>query len=268
MTIPSFSENQLEQICRTLADAYSHSELTDLLHGCNIPENGGSPKWQRALLALGAKQKSDKCGNNVAAFIQRAMDPVRFVGNPDAFSEIRTKLNAVLAFCALRLEEDRKLRQVSAADTLTEAQRMADELRSELRGRGVHADVLRFCRAELLEANPPNYFHAVLEATKSVAQKIRDKTGLTDDGAPLVDHGFSLNKPLLAINSLQTESEKAEHAGFANMLKGMFGTFRNPTGHAPRVLWKLEKRDALDLLSLVSYLHRRLDQAVRTHHNP
>jgi uncharacterized protein (TIGR02391 family) len=145
---------------------------------------------------------------------------------------------------------------------------MADELRSELRRRGVHADVLAFCRAELLEANPPNYFHAVLEATKSVAQKIRARAGLIEDAAELVDRVFSLKGPLLAINSLQTESEKAEHTGFANMMKGMFGTFRNPASHAPRILWKVDKQDALDLLSLVSYLHRRLDQAVRTHNNP
>jgi len=41
--------------------------------------------------------------------------------------------------------------------------------------RGIAGDVLRFCRPELLEGN---YFHAVFEATKSVAQKLRDRTGL------------------------------------------------------------------------------------------
>jgi Protein of unknown function (Hypoth_ymh) len=53
--------------------------------------------------------------------------------------------------------------------------------------------------------------------------------------------------------------KKSEQKGFANLLKGMFGTFRNPTGHAPKIIWKIEEQDALDLLSLVSYLHRRLD---------
>ena len=91
---------------------------------------------------------------------------------------------------------------------------------------------------------------------------------MAEDGAQLVERALSLNKPLLAINSLQTESEKAEHTGLANLLKGMFGTFRNPVSHSPRVLWKVEKQDALDLLCLVSYLHRRLDQAVGTHNNP
>ena len=64
---------------------------------------------------------------------------------------------------------------------------------------------------------------------------------------------------MLAINTLRTDTEKSEQSGFANLLKGAFGTFRNPTGHAPKITWKMEEQDALDLLSLVSYLHRRLD---------
>jgi uncharacterized protein (TIGR02391 family) len=268
MRIAEFTKNQLEQICRVLADAYTHRELTDLLGALRIRENGGSPKWQRALLALEAKQQADGCGNNVAAFIQRAMDPVGFVRNAERFSDLRAELNEVLAFCGLRLGEEGKLHQGPTAGTVTEVQRMADELRSELRRRYVHVDVLTFCRAELMEASPPNYFHAVLEATKSVAQKIRDKTGLAEDAAELVDRAFSLKRPLLAINSLRTQSEQAEHTGLANIMRGMFGTFRNPTGHAPRILWKVDRQDALDLLSLVSYLHRRLDQAVRTHNAP
>ncbi|HEY2975864.1 MAG TPA: TIGR02391 family protein [Pyrinomonadaceae bacterium] len=126
--------------------------------------------------------------------------------------------------------------------------------------RKVHPDVLRFCRPELLQEN---YFHAVFEATKSVAQKIRDKTGLTGDGAEIVDRAFGVGNPLLAINTLQTETEQSEQKGFANLLKGVFGTFRNVTGHAPKIFWPISEQDALDILSIISYLHRRLDAAVR-----
>jgi hypothetical protein len=50
------------------------------------------------------------------------------------------------------------LRAAGAARTLTEAEQRADRLQNELR-RQVHADVLKFCRAELLQENS---FHAVL----------------------------------------------------------------------------------------------------------
>lgn len=62
----------------------------------------------------------------------------------------------------------------------------------DLTRRGVHPDVLRFCRAELV-AN--NYFHAMLEATKSIADKLRAKTGLTEDGANLVDAALAGSTP-------------------------------------------------------------------------
>ncbi|WP_257976691.1 TIGR02391 family protein [Vibrio parahaemolyticus] len=42
----------------------------------------------------------------------------------------------------------------------------------------------------------------------------------------------------------------------------MFGTFRNTTAHAPKVTWLIDERDALDILSMVSLVHRRLDKAI------
>jgi uncharacterized protein (TIGR02391 family) len=45
------------------------------------------------------------------------------------------------------------------------------------------------------------------------------------------------------------------------LIKGMFGTFRNTTAHAPKVSWPIDLDDALDLLTLASMLHRRLDSS-------
>jgi len=118
--------------------------------------------------------------------------------------------------------------------------------------------LLRFCREELLA---DNYFHAVMEAVKSVADKLRARTGLTDDGAALVDRAFTANPPMLAINPLKTESKKMEQKGFAHLLRGTFGMFRNPTAHEARINWPMTKDDAEDLFSLVSLIHRRLDAA-------
>lgn len=129
-------------------------------------------------------------------------------------------------------------------------------MRADLEGRGVHPDVLAFCRAELLA---DNYFHAVQEAVKSVGDKIRNKTGLTDDGGVLIDRAFGGDPPLIAINARRTASEKSEQSGFANLVKGVFGMFRNPTAHGARIHWEMSKTDAEDLLTIVSLIHRRLD---------
>ena len=118
--------------------------------------------------------------------------------------------------------------------------------------------MLRFCREELVA---DDYFHAVLEAVKSIADKIRTRTGLTDDGNTLIDRALGGELPMLAINPLKTESEKSEQKGFANLLRGTFGMFRNTTAHEARIHWPIGKEDAEDLLSLVSLIHRRLDAA-------
>jgi uncharacterized protein (TIGR02391 family) len=256
------SDNQLEAVCLVLGDTatgLTGTQIGTLLARCGIDDPlPGITKRKRLFEALHAKQKHDTCANNVLAFIQTAMDPARFVGNAESFGTIRDRLNEALAFSGFQLGEDGKLKAVTQAQTLTQAQERAGRLKAELTRRKVHSDVLQFCRAELLQEN---YFHAVFEATKSVAEKIRAKTGLTGDGAEIVDRAFGIGAPMLAINTLRSETEQSEQKGFANLLRGMFGTFRNVTAHAPRIIWPISEQDALDLLSLVSYLHRRLDAA-------
>jgi uncharacterized protein (TIGR02391 family) len=148
-------------------------------------------------------------------------------------------------------------------DSAQPSPRCAD-MRNELLRRQVHGDVLKFCTAELVK---DDYFHAVLEATKSVSQKIRDKTGLTGDGGELATKALSLGQagmPFLAFNALRNDSEKSEQSGLMNLALGVFSTFRNPTAHAPRIHWNVSEQDAVDLLTMASFLHRRLDAAART----
>jgi uncharacterized protein (TIGR02391 family) len=72
---------------------------------------------------------------------------------------------------------------------------------------------------------------------------------------------LSGDPPLLAINPRLTASERSEQSGFANLVRGTFGMFRNPTAHEARIHWAMTKDDAEDLLTIVSLIHRRLDKA-------
>lgn len=263
--IQKLEENALEAICDVIgatSDGLTGSEISQLLARCQIDDPlPGITKRKRLFEALNAAQNSDGSANRVLGFIEKSMAPVRFVREEQRFTELRERLNNALMFSGYSLAENGRLERVTQVQTLTEAQRRANRLRAELVQRKVHPDVLHFCRAELVQNN---YFHAVFEATKSVAEKIRQRTGLTGDGADIVDATFGINAPLLAINTLRTDTEKSEQKGFANLLKGMFGTFRNVTAHAAKITWPIDEQDALDLLSLVSYLHRRLDSAAST----
>ena len=258
----------LERICDVLADTstgLTGSEMGNLLARLGIADPlPGMTKRIRLFEALKQRRQSGRCANHVVAFLQEAMKPVRHTNSHDWFDNKRDELNKVLAFAGYELGEDGFIKTCTTARTLTEAERRANRLRVALERRGVHGDVLRFCRAELLQ---DNCFHAVLEATKSLSDKLRSRTGLSGDGAPLADQALSLGQsamPFLAFNSLRTESEQMEQKGLLNLMKGLFGTFRNPAAHAPKISWNMTEQDALDLLTMASFLHRRLDTAART----
>jgi hypothetical protein len=176
--IPKFNDANLEAISEILGatdTGLTGSEIGRYLRECGFPDpQPQMTKRHRLYAALAGKQNADRCAN-VLGFITYVMNPVRHVGNRDYFETERGKLNSVLAFSGLTLGEDGKLRGATAARTLTEAEAMASALRKALVERKVHAVVLEFCRAELLV---DNYFHAVFEAVKSVAEKLRQKTGL------------------------------------------------------------------------------------------
>lgn len=185
------------------------------------------------------------------------MDPARYIGNKSLYDELRDDLNQQISFAGYQLSDGGKLQKVKQASNLTEAEERAIKLKSKLESRNAHPEIFIYCKAELL-AN--NYFHSVFEATKSVADKIRQKTGLSTDGSELIDKAFSIKAPLIQINALSTETEKSEHKGFANLLKGVFGMFRNTTAHAPKITWTIAEADALDILSTISLIHRKLEK--------
>jgi uncharacterized protein (TIGR02391 family) len=260
--LPSFSPGQLEAMCRVLAatdGGLTGSEIGQLLRQCGIEDiDPQNTKWKRLYNAFAERLNEDRHSNAILNFITHALEPVRYGGQGAVFEDRRSGLNVTLAFAGLEYTSEGKFKKVRKASTLPEAERRALRLREVLELRGVHEDVLEFCKAELVA---DNYFHAVLEATKSVAAKIRRRTGLKGDGAGLVDAAFGGEDPKVRINPLEAESHWSEQRGFGNLLKGLFGTFRNPTAHEPRTEWPMSEADALDLLSLASYAHRRIDAA-------
>jgi uncharacterized protein (TIGR02391 family) len=260
-SVPSFPEGQIEALAKLLAECGSGTDISRVLHDRGLEDNSGeSTKWRRLYWVFLDIQRKDRSANRILDFIRSILIPARFVGRNEVFEERRQELNSVLAFSGLDYGQDGNFRVCDKAKTLDEAEQRARTLRAKFQGRRIHAEVLKYCRAELLQ---DNYFHAVFEAAKGLAQRIRDMSGVKGDGAALVDQVFAIDKPLLAINTLQTETEKSEHKGFAALLKGCFGAIRNPLAHQPKILWQGED-DAADYLSLISLLHRKLDEAAST----
>ena len=257
-----FTQMQLQAIADALGDTsegLTGSEIHHLLMTCKMMDiDPQATKRHRLYNAFVACQSALQDRRQILGFIRFAMKPEQYARDAGRYEPMRANLNRALAFAGLAVKESGELVSSEKASTLTEAQRRATDLRADLELRKVHPDVLRFCKEELLK---DNYFHAVLEATKSVAEKLRIRTGLTDDGAVLVDRVLSGELPLLVINAFKSESEKSEQKGFANLVKGMFGMFRNTTAHAPKITWVVVKDDAEEVFTLLSLVHKRIDAA-------
>ncbi len=140
----------------------------------------------------------------IITFIVTAMEPVRYRNDLELFTLRQDRLNEHLAFVGLRVNDKGQVAQGAKAQTLDEASRVATSIRDELLRRKSHPEVLKYCSVEILKKD---HFHACLEATKSVFDRLRILTGASGDGAALVDATLALGKsgvPMLAINSLAT----------------------------------------------------------------
>ena len=244
-----------------LGECGTADQITRALHDRGLEDHSGqSTKWRRLHWVFSDSQRQHGCANRIIDFIQAFLAPSRFIGNSSEFEDHRTKLNTILSLSGLEYGKDGKFRRSTVATTLDQAEARLKTIQHKFRGRSIHAEVTKYCTTELLQ---DNYFHAVYEASKGLAQRIRDLSGIEGNGAALVDKVFSIDNPILALNFLKSDTEKSEHKGFAQLLKGCFGAVRNPLAHEPKILWQGEE-DAADYFSLISLLHRRLDGCFRT----
>jgi uncharacterized protein (TIGR02391 family) len=264
---PPWDHNVVQGVANVLGatdTGLSGTEIGQMLAALGIPDPGaGITKRHRLGSALVTQQARNQAANCVIRFITEAMAPVRYTETPGLRTLRQDALNETLVFVGLRVGENGKLVRGPQATTLSDAAKHANNLRAELRRRDTHPDVLRYCTDEILTRNT---FHAQLEATKSVFDKLRTRTGLTDDGAKLVDAALALGKsgvPALAINSLATPTERDEQTGLANLIKGLSGMFRNPVAHDPRLRRTIADDELLELLTTLSMIHRRLDAATK-----
>ena len=263
MTIsPGIDGPTLEALAKVLGECGSGPEINQALKELGFgdhPEN--ETKWRKLLRVFVESQCLDGGTHRILKFIETLMAPVKFVHKSEKFERHRRDLNVVLAFVGLYLGDEGKIKTIDVAQTIPEAEARARRIEQKLQERNIHPEVLQYCCPELMSNN---YFHAVFEATKGLAQQIREKSGTSGDGSALVDQVFfPANAPILALNSLCTETERSEHSGFAMLLKGCFSAIRNPLAHEPKILWDGED-DAADYLTLISLLQRKLDDCVRT----
>ncbi|MCP4492002.1 MAG: TIGR02391 family protein [Gammaproteobacteria bacterium] len=107
------------------------------------------------------------------------------------------------------------------------------------------------------------YGEAADQGTKIYCEVIRSLTGLPDDGTDLTGKAFGGNA-LVRVADTSTESGENIQKGQEALSRGLIIGFRNPVSHAPIdsvVPNTFSELDCLNILSMISYLLTRLDNA-------
>jgi len=71
---------------------------------------------------------------------------------------------------------------------------------------------------------------------------------------------FSRKDPYVFLNAQKTDTDWNEHNGLREMMDAVFHMIRNPAAHTPKINWKVEEDKALDVLTIISFIHKYLDE--------
>ena len=261
-----FIEDHLLRICEVLAGSpagLTGTEIGTFLLRLEMTDPGaGVRKKTRLFEALIQRQKRDDDGRAVLTFIQAAMDPGRYVGTAQLFETRRESLNQVLLEAKLYVAEDGKVHKLTDEERFHSSEERVESLDQTLTARALHPDVHN---AIMESASSLTNFKIAANLVRVLSDRIRSASGLTCDGAELVDRAFgglsAGRLPLVALSDPMTDSGRSEQACLMSLIKGILGTFRSVSGYAPRIPWEISDADLLDLAALASMLHRKLDQA-------
>jgi uncharacterized protein (TIGR02391 family) len=104
------------------------------------------------------------------------------------------------------------------------------------------------------------YADAVEAALKVVSREVRKKTGLTDDGAPLMLRAFSPNNPQLVFDDPMPGTKDSLQQGYMQIFAGTMTGVRNPKAHG---LVDIDARRCIHFLFLASLLADKIEEAQR-----
>lgn len=111
--------------------------------------------------------------------------------------------------------------------------------------------------------NDGHHARAVEEAYKFVNNLVKRKAKIDPsfDGSKLMKQVFSVNNPVLKINSGSSQSEKDEQLGYMEIYSGCMIGIRNPRAHEHD--WEDTQHHAIQLLVLADHLVERVRNSAK-----
>lgn len=261
-----FETDDIVAISKVIAETMTGSEITTMFNSLgfkNFDVNRAytSTKWVRIQESVINHININRTTHPLFATIEYASKPQKWVNIPDKWSDFKRSLNTILIFHEIELLDNGKVSTTIAPKTLDEATKRLNNLTEKLEILSVHQNVFKFAQKELLQ---DNFFHAILESSKGVMDRLRQISELNEDGNALIDKSFSVKHPIVLIkgNLLTNHSDRSAYLGLANLMRAIVSMYRNPKAHDPKLYKEDSLEDAIDAFILMSVVHRQLDNLV------
>jgi uncharacterized protein (TIGR02391 family) len=106
-----------------------------------------------------------------------------------------------------------------------------------------------------------HYRDAIYRAFVEINNSVKSKANSQLDGKKLMSTVFSLEKPIIKLNSLQTQSDRDHQEGFMFLFMGAMEGIRNPKAHENII--QNDPNRTLEYLAFASMLFKQLDKRIQ-----
>ena len=185
-------QQQLKAVCDVLGhtkEGFTKTELTRLLQQSQIVlmDDGNSNSGYSYTFGLNKRDWLYNClvnevnANNslkrIYQFLTNALNSVSFTGQADRerYHHLLEETNKVLLLAGVSVNNAGQLVEVDQAKTLDEVDRRVNHLKRELYNRAIYSEIQKYCIKDYLRKD---YYDAVFEADKGLAERVRQITGL------------------------------------------------------------------------------------------
>jgi uncharacterized protein (TIGR02391 family) len=123
--------------------------------------------------------------------------------------------------------------------------------------RKFHKSIVFVCKSLFVDGH---YSQSIFDACKLLNKRVQEKSKIDEDGKALMLKAFSPNRPVIKLSKGSSRSDADEQEGLMHIYAGVMQGIRNPKGH--ELVIQKDRVRALEYLSLISLLLRRLDESV------
>ena len=251
----------LQRIAKIVSRIYNEEEIIDLFDKAGIGISLHYYRKMKSLYTSLRKIQLQHGGERIIIFLEAVCNPQEYIGKDELFAAIRNDVNMVLKFYSRTMDENGVVQHRIDWKIPTSPQNEKEKL---FQRRSLHRYVVEHSKKDFIRGE---YSSAVFECCKAFETLVRERSGIQEKtGADLMLAAFSEKNPALKItmSSVSQQTRTNMQKGLMQLCAGLMSGIRNPVGHETKTNLPIEIDEALDILTLISYLVQRVERCEST----